>query len=47
MAFDKDAEGMAMSSFSARVAEYRSGRVDTVEFSNEDRAKQASEKKRR
>ena len=48
MVFDKDAHGtaMAMSSVSARVTEYRSGRVDTVEFSNEDRAKQASEKKR-
>jgi hypothetical protein len=48
MVFDKDAHGtaMAMSSVSARVAEYRSGQVDTVEFSNEDRAKQASEKKR-
>lgn len=49
MAFDKDAHGtaMAMSSASNRVADYRAMRASAVEFSKEDRAKQASEKKRR
>ena len=48
MVFDKDAHGtaMAMSSASARVADYRAGRAKQLEFTEEDRRKQKSEKKR-
>jgi Mg-chelatase subunit ChlD len=48
MAFDKNAHGTssAMCSASERIADYRSLRAEAIAFSEEDRAKQKSEKKR-
>ena len=48
MAYDKTAKGTALAwvSASERIAAYRSGRSKDVSFTEEDRAKQESEKKR-
>jgi hypothetical protein len=48
MAYDKSALGTAAmwDSASVRIAEYRMGRSSDVSFTDEDRAKQASERKR-
>lgn len=49
MAFDKTSQGSerAWSSASARIREYRADISDSVDFSEEDREQQESEKKRR
>ena len=49
MAFDKDARGTrsAWAAAGRHVAEYRSGLVERVEFTEEDRAEQSNEKARR
>jgi hypothetical protein len=48
MAFDKDAQGTraAWASTSRRVAAFRIGRAERIEFTDEDRAEQAAERAR-
>ena len=49
MAFDKNARGTAaaFASASARIADYRAARIKDVSFTEEDRAQQDSEKRRK
>jgi hypothetical protein len=49
MAFDKTAQGTAdaWTSASGRIADYRASRRENVSFTEEDRAKQGSERRRK